>query len=276
MRKHLTEEQKQERRKQRAERNKQLEAQGKQIEQIVSDRGEKIAELLKAKRKEKGYTQEEFATLLGISKDSLMDYEKTGELKYPTRVFLSMCEALDCSPQNLMGIDEAHHRETQAIMDVTGLSEAAIETLISCKNFSNGMKEKGHSIRLYDEEVPKFISYILTAMNAYQIFRHIETGAYAKILDKRYEDRHMDYDELKKEIQREEMLHDMLNDDKWDAIDITLLEEENLLFRKAFCENTESAIRIEVHRMLENIYDAFADLRIEEECIRLENGERMV
>lgn len=211
MRKHLTEEQRQERNKQREERNKQLEAYGKQIEQIVSDRGKRIAKRLKDTRKEKGYTQQEFAILLGISKDSLMDYEKTGELKYSTRVFLSMCEALDCSPQYLMGIDNCYHRETTDIHRLTGLSELAIEYLL-CRRV--GAIQWGYSLSTEDHLVlSDFISYLITHIDEHLLINYVESSAYYEIGKQIIEDaiNHGHEDDVrypKSEISRDTKFHE--------------------------------------------------------------------
>lgn len=243
-----------------------------------------MSERLKQLREEKGHTrgkkltQEKAAEELFMSRTTLAKYENkdTDIDSMPVTTLMRLAKYYDCDPRYITGDISCKDKEVSDIHDATGLSESAIQTLISCKGFKDGMKRKGHTIELFDRETPRFISFLLESMNAYQLFRHIETGAYAKVLDKRYENRELDFEEMKQEIQREEMLKDMLNDEKWDDVDITLLSEQNLLFRKAYCENTASAIRSEVHRMLENLYDAYADLRIDEEYARLENGERMV
>lgn len=154
-------------------------------QQRVDDLGKIVPNNIKTERKAKGYTQEQFAHMLGISRDSLIDYEKSGELKYPTRVFISMCEILGCSPQKLMGIDEAHHRETQAIMDATGLSEDTVDFLIGINNYRKSLEREGHKKnnpyaidRAADYElIIKFIGYFIRNMDFDIMIRHIKSMA---------------------------------------------------------------------------------------------------
>ena len=151
----------------------------------VDELGEIVPNNIKKERKAKGYTQEQFAQMLGISRDSLIDYEKSGELKFPTRVFISMCEILGCSPQKLMGIDEAYHRETQAIMDATGLSEDTVEFLIGINDYRKSLEHDGNEHgnnyagnRAADYElIINFIGYFIRNMDFDIMIRRIKSLA---------------------------------------------------------------------------------------------------
>lgn len=150
-----------------------------QSTQIVDEHGKAIAYYLKQARKDKGLTQQELADCLGISRDSLIEYEKSGELKYPTRVFLSMCEILDCSPQYLMGIDKFHHRETTDINRLTGLSELAIDNLLLRRV---GAIQWGYSLSTEDHLVlSDFISYLITHIDEHLLINYVESSAYCAI-----------------------------------------------------------------------------------------------
>ena len=167
MRPKLTTKQKEERKKQKEERKRQLVEMGQQIDQAVANYGNVVGECIKRRRREQGYTQEEFSIMLGISKDSLMDYEKTGELKFPTRVFLAMCEILDCSPQYLMGIDELPHREATDIHAATGLSTEAIKVLSTMKKYNDDKHDPISPLIL------AFISQLITDVDFLVVERHI-------------------------------------------------------------------------------------------------------
>ena len=236
-----------------------------------------VAQRMRDRRKALSKTQGKLSQDTGLSLKTINSLEKMTAPTLSVDTFMRLCTALDCSADYLLGIDELPHHETTDIHAATGLSESAIEELMSCKKFSETMKKKGYSFRTYEEEVPQFISFLLTAMNGHLFHKHIEIGARARILAKRYEEKEPEFEEMIQVIrQREEFLNDMLNDEKWDTVDITIPSEQNLIFRKTFCENTESANRSKIHSMLTDIYDVYADRRIDEECVMLENEERMV
>ena len=236
-----------------------------------------VSRRIRERRKQLGLTQAALAEKLDVNTKTIVTIEQMAVPTFATDRFISLCTILDCSPDYLMGIDDLPHRVSTDIHAAIGLSELAIDTLISSKNFVEGMKKKGYSFRTYEEEIPQFISFLITTMNGYLIFKHIETGARAKVLDKRYAEKELEYEELIQVIKhQEEFLNDMLNDEKWETLDITIPSEENLIFRKMLCENAESSNRSKIHSMLKNLYDAYADQRIDEECVTLEKEERMV
>ena len=239
------------------------------MSEIMSDR-------LKALRKEKGKKQQEAAEEMFMSRTTLSKYENpdTDTDSMPARELMRLANYYECDPRYLTGDISCKDKEVSDIHDDTGLTEGAIEELKSCKEFVDGMKKKGYSFRTAEEEKLRFISFVIEAMNSFQILRHIETGATAQILDDRYSYRELDFEEEKEEIRRAAMIEDMLNDEKWDDIDVTLPNEQNLLFRRAYCENTASAIRGEVLAMLNRLYDEYSELRIEEEYARIKSSER--
>lgn len=176
MGKKLTEQEKIEREKERKERNQ---AVFEQAQQRVDDHGKVIKDRIKKARQAKELTQQDLADCLGISRDSLIEYEKSGDLKFPTRVFLAMCEVLDCSPQYLMGIDDCYHRETTVIHRLTGLSELAIEYLL-CRRV--GAIQWGYSLSTEDHLVlADFISYLITNIDEHLLINYVESSAYYEI-----------------------------------------------------------------------------------------------
>ena len=248
------------------------------MSKIMSDR-------LKQLRKEKGLkqghklSQEQAAKDMNMSRTTLAKYENPDTDTDSMRVteLMILAKYYNCDPRYITGDIPCKDKAVSDIHDATGLSELAIEELINNKNFAEGMKQKGFPYRTYEEEIPQFISFLLTAMNGHLIYKHIETGARAKILVRRYEEREPEFEEIIKAIQQqEEFLNDMLNDEKWDTIDVTIPSEQNLIFRKTLCENAESSNRGKIHRMLTDLYDAYADRRIDEECVLLDNEEGLI
>lgn len=181
--------------------------------QLVDNHGKAVAHYLKRARQEKGYTQQELADCLGISRDSLIDYEKSGELKYPTRVFLSMCEILDCSPQYLMGIDKLHHRETTDIHAAIGYSEEAIEKMIYRHNSTNERDDPepfGYASNDMQREVIRFLDYLTIHIDEELLTECIKNAAYRTLSEYRVEETEADireeYCEADGEVETEELV----------------------------------------------------------------------
>lgn len=60
---------------------------------------------LKKLRKEKGYTQEEFASAIGLSQGAYSYYEVGREMK--SSMIVKVCATLGCSPGWLLGVSES-------------------------------------------------------------------------------------------------------------------------------------------------------------------------
>lgn len=213
MRKKLSEQEIIEREKKRKERKDRNQDIFEQAQLRVNAYGKAMSEgeRIKKARNAKGLTQQDLADCLGISRDSLIEYEKSGDLKFPTRVFLSMCEVLDCSPQYLMGIDDCYHRETTDMHRLTGLSELAIEHLL-CRRV--GAIQWGYSLSTEDHLVlSDFISYLITHIDEHILINYVESSAYYEIgkqiiedaIDNGHED---DVRYPKSEISRDTKFHE--------------------------------------------------------------------
>jgi transcriptional regulator with XRE-family HTH domain len=64
---------------------------------------ETIAQRLQRLRREKGMTQAEMADLLGLSQPIVSDYER-GELRLHGELIVKMAEILDCSADEILGL----------------------------------------------------------------------------------------------------------------------------------------------------------------------------
>ena len=89
-----------------------------------------IGEILGKRIKEMGYTQKEFADMMGIKITTLQGYIK-GRNSYSLQLLIEFAEKLDCSYDYLLGYSLSPKREYHEIAEQTRLSEKAIEKIAS-------------------------------------------------------------------------------------------------------------------------------------------------
>lgn len=90
---------------------------------------DKYGEILKRRIKEKGYTQEEFADVAGISYGTLKKY-LSGASEYTRTNLIKIAKTLDCSYDYLLGESPSTHHEYHDISEQLRLSDGAIEKLL--------------------------------------------------------------------------------------------------------------------------------------------------
>ncbi len=90
---------------------------------------DKIGAILKARIKECGYTQEDFAEQTGVGLSSLKKYI-SGANYYDIEVLERFADTLKCSYDYLLGKTATPEAEYRTIKDATGLADGSIERLI--------------------------------------------------------------------------------------------------------------------------------------------------
>lgn len=109
------------------------------------DRNYLIGERIKKRRVEMGYTQKTLAQAMtdvcsgGVHEKSIAAWENGEGCK--TRYISDLCEVLDCDTEYLFGYCATPHKETATVMEITGLSETAVNSLISKKRVTMRPKE---------------------------------------------------------------------------------------------------------------------------------------
>lgn len=90
---------------------------------------DKYGEILKKRIKEKGYTQEEFAEIAGVSYGTLKKY-LSGDSEYNRTNLIKIAKTLDCSYDYLLGESPSTHHEYHDISEQLRLSDEAIKKLL--------------------------------------------------------------------------------------------------------------------------------------------------
>lgn len=88
-----------------------------------------IGAILKKRVKEKGYTQQEFADVVGVKYSTLRKY-MSGKAAYSYELLLLFSEHLDCSVDYLLGLSKSPIKEHHEISEQTRLSEEAIKKIV--------------------------------------------------------------------------------------------------------------------------------------------------
>ncbi len=87
-----------------------------------------IGEILKTRIADMGFTQQEFADIMGMKKDTLRSY-MNGSSAYSYELLIAFAEKLDCSYDYLLGYSKSPKREFHEVTEQTRLSEEAIEKI---------------------------------------------------------------------------------------------------------------------------------------------------
>lgn len=89
-----------------------------------------LGKSLKEARKQAGYTQEQLAELVGVSRAAIARYE-TGEIEPSLETFVRLADALQVSADLLLGRRNGEHSQAQPFpVRLTPKAEAALELFI--------------------------------------------------------------------------------------------------------------------------------------------------
>lgn len=88
-----------------------------------------FAERFKAKRKEKGYTQQTFANAIGLSDYKTIGAWEKGKIPQQTEQLIMTAELLECDIDYLLGFQEETTKELTDVCEATGLSADAVKRL---------------------------------------------------------------------------------------------------------------------------------------------------
>lgn len=87
-----------------------------------------IGNILNKRIAEMGYTQQEFADMMGMNKETLRSY-MNGNSAYSYVLLMEFAEKLDCSYDYLLGYSKSPKREYHEVTEQTRLSEEAIRKI---------------------------------------------------------------------------------------------------------------------------------------------------
>lgn len=96
-----------------------------------------MAERIRQRRIELGYTQEELANLLGLQKSAIAKYENGRVENIKRTVILKMAEVLECSPSYLMGWEE-----TKVKSDMEKLSPREHSHILTYRSLTDPGKDR--------------------------------------------------------------------------------------------------------------------------------------
>ena len=83
---------------------------------------------IRSLRKENGYTQQFIADLLGVDRKTYLKWEN-GEVPIPSDKAYILSKNYSCSIDYLFGLSQYRTIDAASVADITGLSDAAINTL---------------------------------------------------------------------------------------------------------------------------------------------------
>ena len=108
-----------------------------------------VGAILKKRVKEKGYTQEEFADVVGVKYSTLRKY-MSGKSAYSYELLLEFSEALECSVDYLLGLSKSPIKEHHEIAEQTRLSEKAIAKIVKYAKYYDEEFEGRRFIKCLD------------------------------------------------------------------------------------------------------------------------------
>ena len=125
---------------------------------------------LKEERKKKYKTQDAFAEALGVSVDSVRNWEQ-GRILPEMGTLFKICDLLDCDIDYLTGRIGCKNHDDQFIHDQTGLSEDAIRRL---RSWSQEKNQRSHwaqyiSDMIINGDVEMLLSHISYLIGDYKI-----------------------------------------------------------------------------------------------------------
>lgn len=108
-----------------------------------------IGAILKKRVKEKGYTQEQFASKVGVKYSTLRKY-MSGKASYSYELLLLFADELECSVDYLLGLSKSPIKEHHEIAEQTRLSEKAIAKIVKYAKWYDEEEEARRYIRCLD------------------------------------------------------------------------------------------------------------------------------
>lgn len=104
-----------------------------------------MADRIKEKRLEHGYTQEELADKVGLQKSAIAKYEKGRVENIKRSMIQKLADALECSPAYLMGWeDNANSDDTSDIVVELLSNNRLLEYVIKLNSLSHSKREKAY------------------------------------------------------------------------------------------------------------------------------------
>ena len=130
----------------------------------------------------KGYSQEKFSELLGVSRGTFIKWEKPGGVIPPLDYLLKMCNIFGCEVGYLLGEFDCTTREAMDIHAVTGLSERAIEILSSTDEPYIDRVSVFVNTVLEHVDFPSLL-YAFFAFSEYRLFWNDPDGEYMRLIE---------------------------------------------------------------------------------------------
>lgn len=144
-----------------------------------------IGAILKKRVKEKGYTQQKFADVVGIKYSTLRKY-MSGKSAYSYVLLLEFSKHLECSVDYLLGLSKSPIKEHHEISEQTRLSEDAIAKITKyAKEFDNEYEAKRYIVLLdkmitEDGFLNTMFDYIISSKFVERIYKdYTEIVSYA-------------------------------------------------------------------------------------------------
>ena len=139
-----------------------------------------IGEILNKRIAEKGYTQQEFADLMGMKKDTLRSY-MNGNSAYSYELLIEFAEKLDCSYDYLLGYSKSPKREYHELTEQTRLSNEALDKLYKYAQYYDTELEAKRYIGLLDLLIKS--DGVLNAIFDYLLASNLVHGMYKDYVD---------------------------------------------------------------------------------------------
>lgn len=107
-----------------------------------------IGKRIKQRRKTLGLSQSALAGAMGLNTDrrTIGNWESGSTKPGGAETYISLCDVLDCDMEYLFGNSKTPHKETASAMEITGLSEKAIDTLRSLNSGANAYAARKEDI----------------------------------------------------------------------------------------------------------------------------------
>lgn len=139
-----------------------------------------IGEILKNRIAEQGYTQPEFAELMGMNTDTLRSY-MNGRSAYNYELLMEFAEKLDCSYDYLLGYSKSPKREYHELTEQTRLSNKALDKLYRYAQYYDTEFEAKRYIGLLDLLIKS--DGVLNTIFDYLLASKLVDGMYRDFVD---------------------------------------------------------------------------------------------
>ncbi len=139
-----------------------------------------IGDILRKRIKEKKYTQQAFAEIVGVKYSTLKKY-MSGKAAYSYELLLVFSEQLDCSVDYLLGLSKSPIKEHHEISEQTRLSEDAIKKIAKYARHYDDEFEAKKYIMLLDRMIKE--DRFLNTMFDYIIASKFVEKMYKEVTD---------------------------------------------------------------------------------------------